>query len=443
MLYSQEDHLLPPHSLDAEESVLGAMMIDPNAMGSVVNILEPADFFRDSHRWLYACLSELYQEGVPPDFLTIMEKLRVQGKWEDIGGEGFLIDVINAVPTAMNLTYYADIVREYADKRRIIEIARCAVNEVWHQSIGSSEAAQRMIERLVEVARNETQKIKTLQETGEEAFLGQEQKVATGFYALDTVLEGGIALTDLVIVAGRPGMGKTAFMLQTALKLAKRGQKVAFFSLEMSPVQLYFRLLSAECEINMGRIRKQELSVEEKMQVEEKRQELDRLALFLLDRSSGQTPGNVVRTCQEMAIRWGKLDFVFIDYIQQMAGDGKHGNNRTLEIAEISWSLKTLASQGTRVVVGSQLSREVEKRQDKRPSLCDLRDSGSLEQDADIVLGLYRDDYYTTQSQTPGITELIVLKQRNGPTGTASLSWTKEFATFGKYTIKEVDLSKL
>lgn len=440
---------LPPHSIEAEEAVLGSLLIDPDAILEVASFLRPDAFYREQNRWIYQAILTLHQSDEPLDFVTLTEALRKREQLEEVGGEAYLIGLLNAVPTSINARSYGRLVEAASVRRRLIKAASTIANLAYDQNedvnvvLDRSEQAlfsiseERTTRDLVpvrEIARNYLDRIEELSDRGEE-MIG----VPTGFNDLDRML-GGLNKSDLLIVAARPGMGKTAFQLGLALHAGLRhGKRIAIFNLEMSGEQLVQRMIAAETRIDSQRLRRGQLHDKEWPLFYEAVGRLSETRIFIDDTPS-ITPLQLRTKCRRLYAEYG-LDMVMIDYMQLMQAE-RANNNRVQEISEISRGLKGLARElDVPVVTASQLSRAVENRQDKRPQLSDLRDSGSIEQDADVVMFIYRDEYYHPETtERPHIAEINIAKHRNGPTGVIDLYWHGTLATFRNLQRQEVKL---
>lgn len=440
---------LPPHSLEAEEAVLGSLLIDPDAILEVASFLKPEAFYREQNRWIYQAILDLTEAREPLDFITLTEMLRKRSQLEDAGGEGYLIGLLNAVPTSVNARSYARLVEGAAVRRRLITAAGAIANLAYDEDedvnvvLDRSEQAlfsiseartTRDLMPVRDIARDYLDRIEELNERGDE-MIG----VPTGYVDIDRLL-GGLNKSDLLIVAARPGMGKTSFQLGMALHAGLRhGKRIAIFNLEMSGEQLVQRMIAAETRIDSQRLRRGQLHEQEWPIFYEAVGRLSETRIFIDDTPS-ITPLQLRTKCRRLYAEHG-LDLVMIDYMQLMQAE-RSNNNRVQEISEISRSLKGLARElDVPVITASQLSRAVENRQDKRPQLSDLRDSGSIEQDADIVMFIYRDEYYNPDTtERPNIAEINVAKHRNGPTGVVDLYWHGKLATFRNLQRQEVRL---
>ena len=440
---------LPPHSQDAEEAVLGSLLIDPDAILDVASFLKPDAFYREQNKWIYQAILDLHEAREPLDFVTLTETLRKRSQLENAGGEAYLISLLNAVPTSVNARSYAHLVEGAALRRRMISAAGAIANLAYDEDEDvnvvldraeqalfsiSEERATRDLMPVRDIARDYLDRIVDLHTRGDD-MIG----VPTGYVDIDRLL-GGLNKSDLLIVAARPGMGKTSFQLGMALHAGLRqGKRIAIFNLEMSGEQLVQRMIAAETRIDSQRLRRGQLYEQEWPIFYEAIGRLSETRIFIDDTPS-ITPLQLRTKCRRLYAEHG-LDLVMIDYMQLMQSE-RTNNNRVQEISEISRSLKGLARElDLPVVTASQLSRAVESRQDKRPQLSDLRDSGSIEQDADIVMFIYRDEYYNPDTtDRPNIAEINVAKHRNGPTGVVDLYWHGKLASFRNLQRQEVRL---
>jgi replicative DNA helicase len=440
---------LPPHSIEAEEAVLGSLLIDPDAIFEVSNFLKPNAFYRAQNRWIYESILSLSEQRDPVDIVTLIEELRRREQLDEIGGEPTIFDLLNAVPTSINVEAYARLVEAAAIRRQLIlaagSIAKLAYNEAEdinvvldrseHTLFSISE--QRTTRDLVPVktiATEYLERMEQLRERGDE-FIG----IPTGFTDLDRLLSG-LNKSDLIIIAARPGMGKTALQNAIAVNAARRYDKrVAMFNLEMSAEQLVQRMIAADTRIDSQRLRRGDLAENEWLIFMEALGRLSEMRIFIDDTPS-ITPLQLRTKCRRLYAEHG-LDLVMIDYLQLMQAE-RPSSNRVQEVSEITRELKGLARElDVPVVAAAQLSRAVEQRQVKKPMLSDLRESGSIEQDADVVMFIYRDDYYNTEnSERPNIAEVNVAKHRNGPTGNIDLFWHGKLATFRNLHRQEIEL---
>lgn len=440
---------LPPHSLEAEEAALGSLLIDPDAIYDVSAFLKPQAFYLLKNRLIYESILTLIQRSEPVDFVTLAEELRRNNNLENAGGEAYLVSLLNAVPTSINARNYAKLVEAAALRRRLLQaagrIAELAYDEAEDINIVidrseqelfgiSEQRTTRDLMPIKEITSDYLERIQKLYEQ-EEDIIG----VPTGFTDLDRLL-GGLNRSDLLILAARPGMGKTSLQNAIALTAARRhGKRVAMFNLEMSGEQLVQRMIAAETRIDSQRLRRGQIYEHEWPIFLESIGRLSETRIFIDDTPS-ITPMQLRTKCRRLYAEHG-LDLIMIDYLQLMQSE-RSTNNRVQEISEISRALKGLARElDVPVLAAAQLSRAVESRQDKRPILSDLRDSGSIEQDADIVMFIYRDEYYNPDTtERPNIAELNIVKHRNGPTGTVDLYWHAELATFRNLQRQEISL---
>ncbi|MBQ7480113.1 MAG: replicative DNA helicase [Selenomonadaceae bacterium] len=430
---------MPPQNIEAEQAVLGAVLIKKEALTEVQEILKPEDFYREAHRIVYSAMEDLFINNEAVDLVTLTEQLRKKDQLDKVGGLAFVTALANSVPTAANVIYHAKIVREKAELRSLIdaatEIAGKAYEDADEVETIMDEAEKKILsiaasrtvsdfEPIKSILMNSIDRISTLYESK-----GGLTGLSTGFKDLDA-LTSGLQASDLVLVAARPSMGKTAFTLNIAAHAAMRGHSVAFFSLEMSKEQLVQRMLCSEGAIDSQRLRTGQLEGEEWGKLIGTADKLSKAKIYIDD-----TPGITVMELRSKSRRLKAehgLELIVIDYLQLMQGrSARNSDSRQQEISEISRSLKALARElNVPVVALSQLSRSVESRQVKKPMLSDLRESGSLEQDADIVMFLYREDYYDQDTENKNITEVIIAKHRNGPVDTVSLFFQKEFTKF-------------
>jgi replicative DNA helicase len=432
---------VPPQSVEAEQAVLGAMLIEREAISKVTEFLRPEDFYREAHRLIYNAALELFNKNDAVDMVTVTEFLRKDDKLESAGGIAYITSLANSVPTAANVLYHARIVEEKSLLRQLINAATNIAGlgyEASDEVASILDSAEKMI---LDVSGRKVGKeftpIKSIIFDAFDRIQGlYESKggitgLASGFKDFDR-LTSGLQPSDLILIAARPSMGKTAFVLNIASHVAIREKKtVAFFSLEMSKEQLVQRMLCAEAPIDSQRLRVGDLEGKDWQKLVNAADRLSSAGIFIDD-----TPGITVLEMRAKARRLKiehDLQLIIIDYLQLMQGSGKNkgSENRQQEISEISRSLKGLARElGVPVIALSQLSRSVESRQVKKPMLSDLRESGSLEQDADIVAFLYREDYYNPDTDRKNITEVIIAKHRNGPVDTVQLFFHKQFTKF-------------
>lgn len=430
---------VPPQNIEAEQAVLGAMLIKKEAIIEVQEILQPDDFYREAHRLVYEAMLELSGNDEAVDLVTLTEQLRKSEQLEKIGGLPFITQLANAVPTAANVGYHAKIVKEKAELRNLINAATKIASAAYEDTDSVENIMDEAEKSILAVANRQNggvfESMKSIvMRTFERINVLYESKggltgISSGFKDLDK-LTSGLQKSDLILVAARPSMGKTAFTLNIAAYCGLHDCKVAFFSLEMSKEQLMQRMMCSEGGIDATRLRTGQLDEGEWNKLVETADRLSRAPIFI-DDTAGITVMDLRSKARRLKAEHG-LDLIIIDYLQLMQGRAsKNSDNRQQEISEISRSLKALARElDVPVIALSQLSRSVESRQVKKPMLSDLRESGSLEQDADIVMFLYREDYYDKDTENKNITEIIVAKHRNGPVDSIQLFFQKEYTKF-------------
>jgi replicative DNA helicase len=441
---------IPPQNTDAEESLLGGVLIDPEALNKIADIVEADDFYREDNRTIFQLVLDLYGRNEPIDLITVSSLARDKGLIEKIGGIANLSRLVDGMPTSANITQYAKIVKEKALLRSIMRTATEIVEkgyEVDNNVDGFIDEAEQMIFQIAEKKYKPSffsmkdlvmTSMKTIESLAErhDGITG----VPTGFTDLDR-MTGGLQHSDLIVVAGRPSMGKTSFALNMAQFAAVSGGgedggvPVGVFSLEMSKEQLVMRLLSSEAEVEFFKIRGGGLKDEERMRLGRAAGKLYGAPLYIDD-----TPALSVLELRARARRLKKehgLALIVIDYLQLMRGRASNLDRREQEISEISRSLKALAKElNVPVIAISQLNRMVEQREDKRPRLSDLRESGAIEQDADVIMFIYRDVVYNKETKEPNTAEIIVGKQRNGPIGDVRLTFLDKYTTFANQYIE-------
>lgn len=436
-----------PYNIEAEEAVLGSLMLDGDAMSRIVSFLGRDDFYREKHQWIFDTLLALHARNEPPDAVTISDELERRDKLDDVGGRAAVSELMRRVPTAIHVEHYARIVERNAVLRRLVgaseRIARLAYEENEQDVADLIERAER---ELFAVSQHRLNKamvplrdiLGDFYEQVESLYMNRGQVgLQTGFTDLDRLL-GGLQAGDLLILAARPSVGKSAFALGIAESAAvKYGARVAFFTLEMGVEQIAQRLISSQTGIDAQRLRVGPIYEEDLERVGFSLEVLGKTQFFV-DESPALTPLEMRTKLRRVISEYG-LDLVVVDYLQLMSGTSR-GENRVQEISYISRALKELARELKLPILAlSQLSRGVESRQNKRPLLSDLRESGSLEQDADVVMFIYRDEVYDPNTDRPNIAEIIVSKHRNGPTGSVDLRFTKENAKFGNLETMYVD----
>lgn len=439
---------IPPHNNEAESSVLGAAMLDRDALLNAIERLLPDDFYNKNNGEIFAAMVELQRRNESVDSLTVTEELKKRGALEMVGGRGFIADLPSAIPSAANVGDYIRIIIEKAETRALIKTATQIEEECYNENMDAMEVMDYAEKNIFKIAQKRQKKSATeladiLREDvkiiGERAkHKGEFTGVETGFIDLDRKT-AGFQKSDLIILAARPSMGKTAFALSAFRNAAEKGHKVLFFSLEMSKEQLSQRLISMESRIDSQKLRTGDLNTEEWQGLIESVEAMSKYPADIDD-----TPGikimEIRNKCRRIKAEKG-LDMIIVDYLQLMDVDGRR-ENRQQEISTLSREFKQLAREmECPVIVLSQLSRQPDQRTDHRPVLSDLRESGAIEQDADVVLFLYRDFFYNPDAEEADKCELILAKQRNGPTGTVNIRWLGNQTKFVNYAEEEVHSS--
>lgn len=433
----------PPQDLEAERAVLGSLLLSKEALERAVERLVADDFYKEGHQIIFAAMQDLFRSHEPVDLVTVTSKIRSMEKLDEpeVGGITYLTQLANLVPTAANANHYIQMVEEKAHLRKLIQAATEVAQMGYEQKEDVDKILDRAQQKIMDVASDRSSgEFSEMKELLADAFdrvmeLNQNSGAVTGlssgFRDWDR-MTAGLQKSDLILIAARPSMGKTAFVLNVAQHVATNVKaNVAIFSLEMSKEQLVQRLLCAESWVDAQRLRTGQLQSADLERLMKGIARLERAEIFI-DDTPGITVGELRSKARRLKLEKG-MDLLIIDYLQLMSGSGggKNGENRQQEISEISRSLKILARDlQVPIIALSQLSRSVEARQSKRPMLSDLRESGSLEQDADIVAFLYRDDYYNEDSEERGIADLIVAKHRNGPVGSIKMFFKREYTRF-------------
>ncbi len=429
---------IPPHNEEAEKSVLGAVMLNKDVLFDVLEVVEEDDFYNPAHKEIYKAIWELYKDNKAVDVLTVSEELKRRGVLQMAGGRAYVAQLTLDVPSTVNAVEYARIVNEKATLRRMITAAEDITEQGYKASMDATEILDYAERSVFSIAqRNQKSDYTDIQSvliTNIQAIddaaknQGKVLGTPTGFKTLDDVLNG-LQKSNLVIIAARPSMGKTAFALNIAQQSAvSEGSSVVIFSLEMSKEQLVNRLFSMESHIDAQKIRTGNLSDREWTELMESAGRIGESRL-IIDDSANSVP-EIRSRCRRFKMEQG-LDLVVIDYLQLMSGSARGNDSRQQEISEISRALKGLARElNVPVIALSQLSRAVEARPNHRPMLSDLRESGAIEQDADLVMFIYREDYYKEDTEKKGIAEIIIAKQRNGPIGTVELAWVASQTKF-------------
>ena len=432
---------VPPHSIEAEQAVLGGLMLSPESWDRISDRIVEDDFYRRDHRLIFRAIGDLSSKSMPYDAVTLGDWFDAKGLADTVGGSSYVIELANTTPTAANIVAYADIVREKSVLRQLIdagtEIAGDAFQPDGRSSREVLEVAEQKVFKIAEAGARGRQGWVPMRTAVKEAFQilhhrfenkGQVTGLSTGFTDLDH-LTTGLQPSDLIILAARPSMGKTALAMNLAETAALRGKKaVAVFSMEMSSSQLAFRLISSLGRINQQNLRTGDLEEEEWPRVTSAITMLSDAKIFI-DDTPALSPGDLRSKARRLK-REHDVGLIVIDYLQLMQVPGSK-ENRATEISEISRSLKALAKElNVPVLALSQLNRSLETRVDKRPMMSDLRESGAIEQDADLIMFIYRDDYYNKDSPDRGLAEIIISKQRNGPTGMVKLTFLGQFTKF-------------
>jgi replicative DNA helicase len=436
---------VPPHSIEAEQSVLGGLLLDNSAWDRASDLLTQSDFYRHEHQLIFQAISQLVNLSKPADVITVHEQLQNLGKSQEVGGVAYLNGLAQSVPSAANMRRYAEIVRERAILRKLVTasdaIATSAFDPQGRTVSTILDDAETSIFKIGEEGQRNNQgfkdmktlvlelsdRVAELAENGAEDVTG----VRTGFYDMDK-MTAGFQKGDLIILAARPSMGKTAFALNIAENVAlNEGLPVAVFSMEMGAAQLALRMVGSVGRINQQNLRTGRLDNEEWGRFSETVDRLRESKVFI-DETAALTPNELRSRARRLARQYGTLGLVVVDYLQLMSGSSSSEENRATILGEISRGLKALAKElQCPVVALSQLNRSVETRPDKRPMMSDLRESGAIEQDADVIMFIYRDDYYNKENpKDPGTAEIIIAKQRNGPTGTVRLGFIKNNTRF-------------
>ena len=438
---------LPPHSLEAEPSLSGGVLLDNQAWERIADLVSEVDFYRDDHRRIYRHITKLIDQGRPADVVTVFESLEKNGEAEQAGGLAYLAEIANNTPSAANIRRYAEIVRERAILRKLVavgdEIAASALSPSGKDAKALLDEAEAKVFQIAEAGARHTsgfvsiqpilkQVVDRVQELYDRDNPSEVTGVPTGLVDLDEKTSG-LQPSDMIIVAGRPAMGKTTFALNLAEHIAiEQRLPVAIFSMEMPGTQLATRFISSVGRIDMQKIRSGRLTDDDWQRLTMAMGKLYDAPLFI-DETPGLNPIDLRARARRLARQCGKLGLIVIDYLQLMSGT-REGDNRAAELSEISRSVKSLAKElNVPIMALSQLNRSLEQRPNKRPVMSDLRESGAIEQDADIIMFIYRDEVYNPDSPDKGTAELIIGKHRNGPTGTVRLTFIGENTRFENY----------
>jgi replicative DNA helicase len=432
-----------PQSIEAEQSVLGSMIIDKNAIAKVLEGLEEEDFYRDGHKIIYRSILEMFRNDIAIDLLTLLEYLKSTDMLERAGGVTYITELSASVPTTANLSAYIKIVSDKSTLRRLIKSSTTIIEESYNNQSNVEDVVDSAEKKIFNIAEKRTTKdFEPLSDVLERGFAQIEKLfnnkgtitgVGSGFTDLDAKTSG-FQSGDMVLIAARPSMGKTTFALNIVEYAAlKENKSVVVFSLEMSKEQLAYKLLCSEANVDMLRLRTGTLEDKDWENIAMAAGPLSKAKIYI-DDTAGVTVMEMRSKCRRLKIEYG-IDLIVIDYLQLMSG-GTGTDNRQQEVSEISRSIKALAKEMECPVIAlSQLSRAPEQRADHRPMLSDLRESGSIEQDADVVMFLYRDEYYNKETEDKNIGECIMAKQRNGPVGTVKLAWLGQYSKFGNLDV--------
>ena len=430
---------VPPNSVEAEISVLGAMLQDSTAVLRATELLKPDDFYQPEHKEIFTAMARLSAEHSPIDLVTLHTELARKGSLEGVGGDAYLMRILNSVPTSANAKAYIDIVAQKSTMRKLIQASQKISEDCFtqrepvEQILNSAEKA--IFDIVMKRTDGETLQpmsqvlVRTYERIDELAKLrGAISGVPTGFVDLDSMLTG-LHEGELIIVGARPAMGKTSFAMNIASYASIQKRKsVAVFTLEMPREQIVMRMLCSDARVDMQRVRKGTMTDQDWAKMVESIQRMSDAPMYI-DDSAGLTPTMLRSRCRRLMMDKG-LDLIVVDYLGLMRADGR-AESRQMEVSEISRQLKAIALDlKVPLVACAQLSRANKDRNDKRPLLSDLRDSGSIEQDADVVMFLHREDYYNKETEDRNIAEVIISKQRSGPLGTVKLAWLSEYTTF-------------
>jgi replicative DNA helicase len=439
---------VPPHSIEAEQSVIGGLLLDNAAWDRIADVMSHGDFYRYDHRIIYEAIGKLIATTRPADVITVYESLTNSGKAEEVGGLAYLNALAQNTPSAANIRRYAEIVRDRAVLRRLVSVAdeisadafnpqgkevRQLLDEAEAKVFSIAESGARGTQGFLEIGPLLTQVVERIDTLYHTANPSDVTGTPTGFVDLDK-MTSGMHGGELIIVAGRPSMGKTAFSMNIGEYVAvEYGLPVAVFSMEMPGTQLTMRMLGSVGRLDQHRMRTGRLTDEDWPKLTHAVQKMSEAQIFI-DETGALNPMELRSRSRRLARQCGKLGLIIVDYLQLMSGSGSGGENRATEISEISRSLKSLAKElDCPVIALSQLNRGLEQRPNKRPIMSDLRESGAIEQDADVILFIYRDEVYNPDSQDKGTAEIIIGKQRNGPIGPIRLTFQGQYTKFENF----------
>lgn len=430
---------VPPHSVESEQSILGSILLDKDAIITVTETIKPGDFYKEAHKIIYECMLSLNNKGEPIDLITLTEELKNQGYLNNVGGISYITSLSTIVPTTSNVKYYADIVKDKSVLRKLIKASNDIISLGYDGTTKIQDVLDKAEKKIFDISQEKTSDdfkpinlvLMDTYDMIENLYTNKSDVtgITTGFKDLNKKING-LQRTDLVLIAARPAMGKTAFSLNLVQNAALKGDaSVAVFSLEMSKEQLVQRMLSSQSNVELKKIKTGTLNNNDWPRIIDAMAVLSEAKIHI-DDTPGITISELRSKCRKLKIEKG-LDLILIDYLQLMEGEGNN-ESRQQEISKISRSLKKIAKElDCPVVALSQLSRAPEQRADHRPMLSDLRESGAIEQDADIVMFLYRDEYYHPDSESKNIGEIIIAKNRHGETGAVELVWLGEVQRFG------------
>lgn len=432
-----------PYNIEAEQSVIGAMLKDRSTIAEAVEELKSDDFYKDTHKVIFSIISDMYQRDIPVDMITLLEELKSTEKLESAGGVTYITQVSGSVLSTANVSSYIKIVSDKATLRRLIKSSTEIIEKCYNSQNDVEAVIDEAEQKVFNIAeKRNVSDFEPMNIVLERGFIeierlfnnkGHINGVPTGFPELDSKTSG-FQKGDMILIAARPSMGKTTFALNIAEYAALRaGKNVAVFSLEMSKEQLAYKLLCSEANVDMLKLRTGALEDKDWENIAKASGPLADAKIFI-DDTAGTSVMEMRSKCRKLKLEHG-IDMIVIDYLQLMSGSSQ-SESRQQEVSEISRSIKALAKEmACPVIALSQLSRAPEQRADHRPMLSDLRESGSIEQDADLVMFLYRDEYYDSETEDKNVAELIIAKQRNGPVGTVKLAWLGQFSKFGRLDV--------